>query len=55
MYPVMVNGLRTFYPCGLNKGFGSEYRDRSRFRLERPGEGQSTYDNKDGDNNSNTK
>ena len=30
----MVSGMRTGYPCGLNKGLGSKFRDSSRLRQE---------------------
>ena len=30
----MVSGMKTGYPCGLNKGLGSKFRDGSRLRQE---------------------
>ena len=30
----MVSGMRTGYPCGLNKGLGLKFRDGSRLRQE---------------------
>ena len=30
LYPVMVNGIRAIYACGLNKGFASKFSVGSR-------------------------
>ena len=57
MYPVRVNGVRTIYPSGLNKGFCVG----SRVRHETPKEGREmhrpkhrSYNNEDEDNSLNT-
>ena len=39
----MVNGIRTIYSCGLNKGFSSGFYVGSPVRYEKPEEGQITY------------
>ena len=55
----MVNGIRTIYPCGLNKGFEWKL-CMSRIRHEPPEEGRSIHQpkrceyNKDEDNSPNT-
>ena len=57
----MVNGIRTMYPRGFNKVFGSKFRVSSRVRQEKPEEDRRThqpkcceYNNQDKDNSSNT-
>ena len=40
MYLVMVNGIRTKYPCGLNKGFWLKFCAGSQFQYEMPEEGR---------------
>ena len=62
----MVSGMRTGYPCRLNKGLGSKFRNGSqlqvvsRVRQEIPEEGRRAHrlkhytdNNKDGDNSPN--
>ena len=57
----MVNGIRTIYPCGLNKGFNLKFCLESRVQHEAAQEGRSThrlkhceYNNEDEDNCWNT-
>ena len=39
----MVNGIRTIYHIGLNKGFGSKFGVGTRLRHETPKEGRRTH------------
>ena len=39
----MVNGIKTIYPRGLNKGFGSNFCVGSQVWHESPEEGRKTY------------
>ena len=39
----MVNGIRTLYPHGLNKGYGSKFCVGSQVHHEAPEEGQRTH------------
>ena len=58
----MVSGIRTIYPCGLNKGFSSEFCVDFRLQHKTPEEGWRVhcpkcyqYNNKDEDNSLNDK
>ena len=39
----MVNGIKTIYPHGLNKGFGSKFRVGLRIHHDTPDEGYSMH------------
>ena len=59
LYPVMVNGIRTVYNHGLNKGFGWKFYEVSLVCQETPEESQKKhrpkrceYNNKEEDNDS---
>ena len=56
---VIINGLRTIYPCGLDKGFSLKFCVGSRVQHEPPEQGQKAYkpkceyNNEDEDNSPN--
>ena len=59
--PIMVQGIKTIYPCWLNKGFGSKLCEGSLVQKEIPENGRRAhrpkfcvYNNKDEGNSPNT-